>query len=233
MRKIVILAITVILAVQLLGCAEGEEADRAPPLIYAVTASGVTETGATITWTTDEGATSQVEYGLTTGYGAITPPVEKLSYDHSVALFGLAADTTYHYRVRSKDVYGNEAISEDYSFATLRPALSGGVLVTFDVLGESYKIFITNEDTIQQVFAVQRGESQATIPSGRLVEGAVFYNEPWSWHIDSEDIHMAEFTIELCDGLPSHVEADLDYWLNTVKRFCSWHAEIVQIEDFR
>jgi len=233
MGKIVLLAITIILAVQFLGCAEGEEADENPPMIHAVTASGITETGATITWTTDEPATSQVEYGLTTGYGAITPPVEKLSYNHSVALSGLAADTTYHYRVRSKDTYGNEAISEDYIFATLRAALSVGVLVTFDVLGESYKVFITNEDTIEQVFAVQRGDSQATIPSGRLVEGTVFYNEPWSWHIDSEDIHMAEFTIELCDGLPSHVEAALDYWLNTVKRFCPWHAEIVQIEDFR
>jgi len=113
------------------------------------------------------------------------------------------------------------------------PTLSGGILVAFDVKGETYKVFITNEDTIEEVFAVQRGESQATIPSGRLVEGAVFYNKPWSWHIDSEDIHMAQFTIELCDGLPSHVEADLDYWVNTVKRFCPWHAQIVKTEDFR
>jgi hypothetical protein len=113
------------------------------------------------------------------------------------------------------------------------PTPSGGILVTFDVLGETYKVFITNEDTIEEVFAVQRGESQATIPSGRLIEGAAFYNEPWSWHIDSEDIHMAEFTIELCDGLPSQVEAALDYWVNTVKRFCPWHAEIAKIEDFR
>ena len=44
---------------------------------------------------------------------------------------------------------------------------------------------------------------------------------------------MAEVTIELCDGLPSHVEEDLDYWADTVKRFCPWHAKIVRIEDFR
>jgi hypothetical protein len=51
----------------------------------------------------------------------------------------------------------------------------------------------------------------ATIPSGRLVRGPVFYNEPWSWHIDPEDIFMAEVTIELYDGIPSQVEDNLDY----------------------
>ncbi|OGO37513.1 MAG: hypothetical protein A2147_03105 [Chloroflexi bacterium RBG_16_57_8] len=114
-----------------------------------------------------------------------------------------------------------------------KPALSGGVLVVFDVVGESYSVFITNKETISEVFAVQRGESQATIPSGRLVKGAVPYNKPWSWHVDPEDIQMAEITIELCDGTPSHVEADLDYWVNTVQRFCPWRARITKIDDFR
>jgi hypothetical protein len=111
--------------------------------------------------------------------------------------------------------------------------LSGGILVTFDIVRETYTIFITNPDTIEQVFAVNRGESTATIPSGKLLRGPVFYNVPWSWHIDSEDIQMAEFTIELCDGTPSQVEANLDYWVDTVQRFCPWSAQITKIEDFR
>ena len=111
--------------------------------------------------------------------------------------------------------------------------LEGGILVTFDVVGEEYSIFITNEETIADVLAVKNGQSQATIPSGLIVDGAVSYNEPWSWHIDSEDIHMAELTIELCDGTPSQVEENLDYWLDTVKRFCPWSAEIVEITDYR
>jgi len=114
-----------------------------------------------------------------------------------------------------------------------QPVLSGGVLATFDVVGEQYSIFITNKETIDQVFSLQRGESQANIPSGRLIRGSVAYNRPWSWHIDSEDIHMAEMTIELCDGTPSLVEADLDYWLDTVQRFCPWGAKLIQIQDFR
>jgi len=111
--------------------------------------------------------------------------------------------------------------------------LSGGILVTFDVVGEQYSIFVTNNKTIEEVFAVQRGESQATIPNGLIVEGAVFYNQPWSWHIDSEDIHMVEMTIELYDGVPSFVENELEYWLESVHRYAPWSARIKTIEDFR
>lgn len=112
-------------------------------------------------------------------------------------------------------------------------SLSGGILVTFGVSGEKYRVFVTDADTVRDVFAVERGESQATIPSGRLVRGAVDYNKPWGWHIDPQDIVMAEITMELCDGLPSHVEEDIDYWVDTVGRFCPWSAKIVKIEDFR
>jgi hypothetical protein len=51
--------------------------------------------------------------------------------------------------------------------------LGGGILVTFDVVGEKYSVFITNEETIER-----------------------------------------------CDGTPSQVGASLDYWVDTVQRFC-------------
>ena len=39
-----------------------------PPVISNVTASGMTNTTAIITWTTDQATTSQVNYGLSTAY---------------------------------------------------------------------------------------------------------------------------------------------------------------------
>ena len=36
--------------------------------------------------------------------------------------------------------------------------------------------------------------------------------------------HLAEISMEVCDGLPSDVEKDLDYWVDTVKRFCPWNS---------
>ena len=46
--------------------------DTTAPTISAVAASGVTSSSAIITWTTNERASSQVEYGLTTSYGSMT-----------------------------------------------------------------------------------------------------------------------------------------------------------------
>jgi hypothetical protein len=111
--------------------------------------------------------------------------------------------------------------------------LSGGILATFDVGGEEYSIFVTNPTAIADIFALQSGQSQANIPSGKIIPQPAAYNAPWSWHIDPEDIQMSEFTIEVCSGLPSHVENDLDYWANTVGRFCPWSAELVSIQDYR
>jgi len=93
-------------------------ADTASPVISGVNASDVTGSAATIAWTTDELATSQVEYGKTTSYGSSTAPGETLIANHSVILTGLASETSYHFRVSSADKAGNKALSNDYTFTT-------------------------------------------------------------------------------------------------------------------
>jgi hypothetical protein len=113
-----------------------------------------------------------------------------------------------------------------------KPALTGGILVTFNVVGETYKVFITNKQTIDQVFALEAGTSEAKIPNAKLVRGTD-YNAPWSWHTDPQDIQMVDITAELYDGRPSDVENDLNYWLDTVKRFAPWAATIADIQDLR
>ena len=83
--------------------------DTTAPTISGRTATNITGNSAQITWTTNEAATSRVEYGLTTSYGSLTPLDPTLVTAHSVALTGLAPSTTYNYRVRSIDAAGNES----------------------------------------------------------------------------------------------------------------------------
>ena len=64
-------------------------ADVTPPSIQSVSSSPITETGATITWKTDEPTTGKVEYWKTEAEGPITQLDENLSTGHSVALTGL------------------------------------------------------------------------------------------------------------------------------------------------
>jgi len=88
------------------------------PVISSVGVSGITTVAATVTWTTDVGSTSQVEYGTTTSYGTLTTLNASLLTSHTVALAGLSTNTLYHYRVRSKNSSGVETISGDFAFQT-------------------------------------------------------------------------------------------------------------------
>lgn len=92
--------------------------DTTPPAISAVTTSNITATNVTITWTTNESSTSQVEYGPTTAYGSMSVLDSSRVTSHTVTLSGLTAATAYHFRARSTDVTGNTALSSDYTFMT-------------------------------------------------------------------------------------------------------------------
>lgn len=93
--------------------------DTAPPVISGVAAGSITESGATIAWTTNEGGDTQVEYGTTTSYGSSTALNTSLVTSHSTSLMGLTASTVYHYRVKSRDAAGNLGSSSDFILTTL------------------------------------------------------------------------------------------------------------------
>jgi hypothetical protein len=96
-------------------------ADTTGPTVSGVGSSGVSGTGATVAWTTNEAADTQVEYGSTTSYGSTTTLNGSMVTSHSAALGGLTANTVYHYRVRSRDAAGNLTVSGDFTFTTSAP----------------------------------------------------------------------------------------------------------------
>jgi hypothetical protein len=134
--------------------------DQTPPVISNVAAGNLTTTSATITWNTNELSNSQVEYGLTTNYGSATPVDPQLLASHSLLLSGLQANTTYHYRVKSKDAAGNLATSGDFSFTTLSPAPP----LTFNP---------TQDADVKSSFSAT---NYGANPSLRLRDGSVKYN---------------------------------------------------------
>jgi len=101
------------------------EPDTTAPITSSIAATSTSETRATITWATDEPCDSQVEYGFTTSYGITISPEITLSTTHSIGLAGLEPNTTYHYRVASCDVSGNEVTSTDHAFTTLTVSIGG------------------------------------------------------------------------------------------------------------
>ncbi len=112
----------------------GAPVDTQAPVISNVVSSGITTSSATITWSTNEASDTQVEYGATTSYGALSTLNPALVTGHSVALTGLTANTTYHYRVRSKDAAGNLALGSDFTFQT--SPVTGGT-ITRTIINDS------------------------------------------------------------------------------------------------
>jgi hypothetical protein len=98
-----------------------------------------------------------------------------------------------------------------------------GAVVTFRVVRETFRVRLTTADQIAAAEAARAG-GPARIPIGRIRAGGDV-NVGWSWHL--EDVSFAEATIELCDGLPSHVEQGGVGYANGW--YCPWGAEITDI----
>ncbi len=88
------------------------------PSISIVSADYVTPTGVTITWTTNEPASSQVVYGLSSAYGSGPVTSGNLTRTHAITLTGLSPSTTYHFQAQSLDATGNLAVSADGTLTT-------------------------------------------------------------------------------------------------------------------
>lgn len=89
--------------------------------IISNTAVATNGDSATITWQTDEPASSQVAYGETTGYELGNEIIASLSTSHSITLTGLTMGNEYHFQLTSEDGAGNAAVSNDYSFTAEAP----------------------------------------------------------------------------------------------------------------
>ena len=116
--------------------------DTTPPVISGVASSGVSVSGATIRWTTDEASDSQVQYGATTAYGSTTTVDSNRVTSHTVTIGGLSEAKQYNYRVVSRDAAGNAATSANFTFTT-PDATAPAVSITAPAAGTTVSATIT------------------------------------------------------------------------------------------
>jgi lysophospholipase L1-like esterase len=91
--------------------------DNTAPVSSSISSGTPAATAATITWSTNEPATSRVVYGVTTSYGLASSSAS-LDTFHSIRLIALNPSTTYHYAVVSLDASGNTSTSSDRTFTS-------------------------------------------------------------------------------------------------------------------
>lgn len=142
----------------------GGSSNTNPPSISSISAGTPGPNSATITWQTNEAATSRVEYGTTNSYGTLSTLNSNFTLTHSVTITGLITDTTYHFAVISTDPYGNTATSSDQTLTTANDGsgdapsgtaqesslLSGYTAVpSWNVAGVNYAVGIPSGTTLQ------------------------------------------------------------------------------------
>jgi hypothetical protein len=134
--------------------------DTTPPVISAVKVTGLTPYAGTITWTTNEPSSSEVDFGLDNTYG-ISSSSAALTTSHNVALSSsfLTPLTLLHYRVKSIDASGNVASSADQTLQL------PGVPVTIVVLGANGKPQAGATVTVDNRTATTNSNGSATIAS--------------------------------------------------------------------
>ncbi len=97
-------------------------ADTTGPVISSISTL-VNNTSSIITWTTNEAASSEVDYDLTTTTYSLTNSTSSLQTYHAITLTGLTKSTLYHFRLKSTDASGNATTDDNsgnsYTFITL------------------------------------------------------------------------------------------------------------------
>ncbi len=181
--------------------------DVVAPTISNVTASEIAENSVVITWTTNEAASTQIDYGPTTSYGSTTTLIPTLVTSHDQLITGLSTMTTYQYRVRSRDGAGNEAVSGNFSFTTANNLANGmmphvsGTYPGYDSLHLTdgvYDPYGGQSTTWANESATQPHWVEVDLGSARQIQCIAVY---WAWNpVQSRWMTSQQFRVQQWNG---------------------------------
>ena len=96
-----------------------------------------------------------------------------------------------------------------------------------EVNGERFRVALQTPAQIAKADSLLASGVEQNL-SGTLERGNGGFNMSYSWHLDPSTVHWPDLSMEICDGRPnSEVEAEVDYFIETVQYYCPWGAKIV------
>lgn len=154
--------------------------DNVGPVIGGVAAAPVDTETLQVTWTTDEMANSTVEWGTVSGVYPYSLSYAEYVTGHTVTLQHLRANTTYYYRVISRDVAGNATVDAEQSVATPISYLPKVAAVVTDD-GSATLTWLRNADVSEYRLYLSTDGNFSAIPNRTITEtGANQYTETFS-----------------------------------------------------
>jgi phage-related protein len=125
---------------------------------FALVAAGTNRI--TLTWTTNQPADSQVDYGASVTYGLQSALTPTLDTTHLVVLTGLQPNTTYHVRARSRDATGSLALSGDLIIRTA--GQSGRIYTWIEPNGTAH---VLDPSSDPDILVIQGSRGHGTPPT--------------------------------------------------------------------
>lgn len=134
--------------------------DTVAPAISNIVVSNITATSATVTWQTNEAASTVLSYGQTTAYeiGNLSDTLFRTS--HTRSLTGLISGTEYHFQIQATDSAGNASLSPDTTFTTLD--------ITSPTISSVQVINITETSALVTWTTSEPATSAVAIPSASI-----------------------------------------------------------------
>ncbi|MEO8681505.1 MAG: Ig-like domain-containing protein, partial [Vicinamibacterales bacterium] len=149
--------------------------DQTPPVISAITATTIDSSRVTVTWTTDEEATTRIDYGTDPAIltdtnlppGTLTITGSSFITQHSTALSGLQPNTTYYYRLTAVDRSGNTTVELAPTFTVPGPTLRDTAATDF-AAGTTTGTYVSQTNDGEVILTPTTGSefSGPTLPSG-------------------------------------------------------------------
>lgn len=107
---------------------------------------------------------------------------------------------------------------------------AGGAFVTFASCGSAVKVWVAGTDDafIDRAAAILGG-APAEAPVFDLLAGPDC-DDQWSFHADPATAAFTAAPAAGCGACPAAVQANLTYWLTTVRRWCPSAATVVAVD---
>ncbi len=109
----------------------------------------------------------------------------------------------------------------------------GGAFVTFDVVGETFRLWTTDSGFIKEAERQLAGTTPVRIPNlGKVVAVADCSNPPpWlaprPWHTAPTPVAFTDQAPEVCDATPTYVDGHAAEFVAT--GYCPWQARVINV----
>ena len=189
---------------------------------------------ADIVWTTDEEATTRVDYGTTTAYGTHLT-VAGYRTSHSVRLSDLVAGQTYYYKITTVDRLGNETVEtssfvarcgspvltpegdmEQDSVFEFNVTLEWNSVPDLDSQAVTYDIQISKAADFSSTYAQLTDTSSTSWATTITHSGGINTSNTWYWRVRAKDSY----------GSVSDWSTDsFTTWVNSCPILYTWNGE--------